>query len=155
MKWIKLISSIAICQLAGLIGAIFTSPSIPTWYAALVKPSFNPPSWVFGPVWTTLYTLIGVSLYLIIKDGIDSKEKKTALFVFSIHLILNSLWSIIFFGMKNPLLAFLEILILWGMIVYTMYLFKRINKTSVYLLSPYLLWVSFATILNFSIWRLN
>jgi tryptophan-rich sensory protein len=155
MKWIKLILSILISQLAGLIGAVFTSPSIPTWYATIVKPSFNPPSWVFGPVWTTLYTLIGISLYLVIKDGIDSKEKKTALIVFSVHLILNSLWSILFFGMKNPFLAFLEIILLWIMIVYTMLLFKRIDQKTVYLLTPYLLWVSFATILNFSIWRLN
>jgi tryptophan-rich sensory protein len=155
MKWIKLILSILISQLAGLIGAVFTSTSIPTWYATIVKPSFNPPSWVFGPVWTTLYTLIGISLYLVIKDGIDSKEKKTAVIVFSVHLVLNSLWSILFFGMKNPFLAFLEIILLWGMIVYTMFLFKRIDQKTVYLLTPYLLWVSFATILNFSIWRLN
>jgi tryptophan-rich sensory protein len=155
MKWSKLILSIIISQLAGLIGAVFTSPSIPTWYSTLIKPSFNPPNWVFGPVWTTLYTIIGISLYLVIKDGIDSKEKKIALIVFSVHLVLNSLWSILFFGMRNPFLAFIEILILWGMIVYTMLLFKRIDQKTVYLLTPYLLWVSFATILNFSIWRLN
>jgi tryptophan-rich sensory protein len=155
MKWSKLILSIIISQLAGLIGAFFTTPSIHTWYATLVKPSFNPPNWVFGPVWTILYTLIGISLYLVIKDGIGSKEKKFALIVFSIHLILNSLWSILFFGMKNPFLAFIEILILWGLIFYTMLLFKRIDQKTVYLLTPYLLWVSFAAILNFSIWRLN
>jgi tryptophan-rich sensory protein len=155
MKLYKLILSILICQLAGLIGVFFTSPVISTWYSSIVKPTFNPPNWVFGPVWTTLYTLIGISLYLVIKDGIDSQGKKKALFVFSIHLILNSLWSILFFGMKNPFLAFIEIIILWGMIVYTMVLFKNIDKRTIYLLTPYLLWVSFAALLNFSIWRLN
>jgi tryptophan-rich sensory protein len=155
MKLYKLILSILICQLAGLIGVFFTSPVISTWYSSIVKPTFNPPNWVFGPVWTTLYTLIGISLYLVIKDGIDSQGKKKALFVFSIHLILNSLWSILFFGMKNPFLAFIEIIILWGMIIYTMVLFKKIDKRTIYLLTPYLLWVSFAALLNFSIWRLN
>ncbi len=155
IKWSKLLLSVIICQLAGLIGAFFTSPSISTWYASLVKPAFNPPNSVFGPIWTIIYTLIGISLYLVIRDGIESKEKKTALIVFSVHLILNSLWSILFFGIKNIFLAFFEIIILWGMIVYTMLLFKRINQKTVYLLTPYLLWVSFAAILNFSIWRLN
>lgn len=147
-----LIFSIILCESAGVIGSIFTFPAIPAWYAFLTKPSFSPPGWLFGPVWITLYFLMGISLYLIWEKG----EKTLGLVkIFLIHLVLNSLWSIIFFGLKNPGLAFAEILILWGMILYLALKFYKIDKTAAYLLVPYQLWVSFATVLNLSVWLLN
>ena len=153
-KIFKLLLLILLCQLAGLIGSVFTFSAIPNWYAGLVKPSFNPPNWLFGPVWTTLYTMMGVALFLIIEKGKGSK-KKIAIKIFTIQLALNALWSIIFFGFKLPGLAFLEIIILWIFIVLSIKKFWPISKTSAYLLIPYLLWVSFASVLNFSIFSLN
>jgi tryptophan-rich sensory protein len=155
MNYKKLISAIILCQLAGIIGVVFTNPAIPTWYASLIKPSFNPPNWVFGPVWTFLYTLMGISLYRITEIDIKGPLIRKGIFLFVIQLILNSIWSILFFGLQNPLLAFGEIIILWLLIVATIYQFNKIDKSASYLLVPYLLWVSFAAILNYSIWRLN
>jgi len=146
--WPKLIFAIVICQAAGIIGSFFTLAAIPTWYAALTKPSFNPPSWVFGPVWTILYTLMGISLYLVWKN-------KSAVKLFVWQLIANSLWSIIFFGMKNIPLALIEIIILLVLIFATIMKFYKINKAAAYLLIPYFLWGSFATFLTYSIWILN
>ena len=123
---IKLIASIIICQLAGIIGAVFTTPSISSWYAGLNKPSFNPPNWVFGPVWTLLYFLMGISLYLVWKQK-EGVETKTALIFFAIQLGLNTLWSIIFFGMRLPSVAFIEILILLLFIVLTIIKFFPIS----------------------------
>lgn len=154
-KPILLISSIFISQAAGIIGSVFTTSAIPTWYAGLEKPSFGPPNWLFGPVWITLYTLMGISLYLVWVSGIKNKRVKYAITVFFINLVLNALWSLIFFGMKNPQIAFFEIVILWGFIVYLIRLFSKINLTSAIILIPYLIWVTFASILNFSIWKLN
>jgi tryptophan-rich sensory protein len=151
----KLIISIIVCQLAGFIGSLFTTPNINTWYATLTKPSFNPPNWVFSPVWTTLFLLMGISLYLIWKQGFEKKNVKNAILIFGIQLILNILWSILFFGLQNPLLAFIEIIILWLAILFTILVFYRIKKSAAYLLIPYILWVSFAAILNFFLWRLN
>ena len=148
VNWVRLIFAIVLCQVAGVIGSIFTVSSIPTWYASLVKPSFNPPSWIFGPVWTLLYTLMGISLYLVWKN-------KFAVKLFVWQLIANSLWSIIFFGMKNIPLALIEIIVLLVLILATIMKFYKINKTAAYLLIPYLLWSSFATILTYSIWILN
>jgi tryptophan-rich sensory protein len=153
-KQYKLIISIVTCQLAGIIGALFTTPAIPTWYATLVKPSFNPPSWLFGPAWTILYILMGISLYLIWTKKTQI-NKKSALIIFSLQLILNSLWSILFFGLKNPLLAFFEIIAMWLVILATIVKFYPISKKASYLLIPYILWVSFASVLNLFIVRLN
>ena len=151
---IKLIASIVTCQMAGVIGAVFTTPSISGWYADLNKPFFNPPNWLFGPVWTLLYLSMSISLYLIWnqKDGVKTK---TALIFFAIQLGLNTLWSIVFFGMRLPSAAFVEILILLIFIVLTIIKFFSISKVSAYLLIPYLLWVSFASLLNLYIVRLN
>ena len=151
---IKLIASIIICQLAGIIGAIFTTPSISGWYAGLNKPFFKPPNWLFGPVWTLLYLLMGLSLYLVWnqKEGVGIK---TALIFFAIQLGLNTLWPIIFFGMRLPSVAFIEITILLLFVVLTIIKFFPISKVSAYLLIPYLLWVSFASVLSFYIARLN
>lgn len=151
----KLILAIIICNLAGAIGSIFTFASIPTWYATLIKPEFNPPNWVFGPVWTTLYILMGISLYLIWKQYEKRKNAKPALTVFSIQLILNSLWSILFFGMQSPLYGLLCIIPLWASIALMIVRFYPLSRNAALLQIPYLLWVSFATVLNASIWMLN
>lgn len=146
--WGKLITSIIICQAAGLLGTYFTISAIPTWYATLNKPSFSPPNFLFGPVWLILYTLMGISLYLI-----WSKRKVPS--VFWVQLFLNALWTPVFFGLKNPFLGLLIILALVISILLTIKEFLKINKTSAFLLAPYLAWVSFATLLNYNIWILN
>ncbi|MFA5163448.1 MAG: TspO/MBR family protein [Patescibacteria group bacterium] len=155
MKFLRPLVFILISQLAGVIGSVFTSSAIPGWYSTLDKPSFNPPNWIFGPMWVTLYVLMGIASYLIWKRRGDIKSVKISLIIFFAHLILNALWSIIFFGLHNPMLAFFEIVILWLSILLLIGLFYRIDKRASYLLIPYLLWVSFASILNYSIWKLN
>lgn len=152
---IKLIIAIVVSQLAGIIGSIFTAPAIGDWYTTLIRPALNPPSWVFGPVWITLYALMGISAFLVWKKGLDRKDVKIALSIFFVQLILNTLWSIIFFGLRSPAGAFLEIILLWIAILATMFAFARISKPAVWLLVPYILWVSFAGYLNYSIWQLN
>jgi translocator protein len=152
---LKLITSIIICLFTGFIGSIFTSPSIPTWYAALTKPSFDPPDWIFAPVWTTLFVLMGISLYLVWNKGLQDKKVKISMFTFGIQLLLNVLWSFLFFGLHSPFYAFLEIIVLWIAIMLTIVNFSRVSRTAGFLLLPYICWVSFAAILNFSIWRLN
>ena len=123
--------------------------------AELKKPSFSPPAWVFGPVWAILYTLMGISAYLVFRAGVKKPEVKTALIFFSIQLFLNFLWSIIFFGLNNPMLAFIEIVVLWGFIVAMIISFKKVSRIAAYLQIPYILWVSFAAILNLTIWLIN
>ena len=150
-KFWKFIISIVVPFIIAGIGSFFTSSSVGTWYVTLVKPVFNPPSWVFGPVWTVLYLLMGISLYMVWIKRVGIK----AMIFFGVQLFLNALWSIIFFGLNNPLYAFIEIILLWFSIVFTIYYFYKIEKTAAYLLIPYLLWVSFAAILNFSIMILN
>lgn len=147
----KLVTSIAICQGTGIIGAVFTVSSIQNWYNFLNKPSFGPPNWLFGPVWTILYFLMGISLYWIwIK-----KEKGNALKIFAVHLALNANWSLVFFGLHNIFLALINIVVLWILILIVMVKFYKIEKKASLILIPYLLWVSFATILNYNIWLLN
>ena len=148
IKLPKLILSMGICLLAGGVGTIFTSYAIPIWYVTLNKPGFSPPNWVFGPVWTTLYILMGISLYMV-------WTKRKVANIFWIQLFLNFLWSIIFFGWHNPLLALADIVALWVAIVLTIRSFYKINKLASYLLYPYLVWVSFATVLNLMIVLLN
>lgn len=148
----KLIISILICLLAGFIGSYFTTPAITTWYATLQKPSFTPPDRVFLPVWTSLFIMMGLSLFLVWQK---EEKKVTALYIFAAQLVLNILWSVAFFGLKSPLLGLIEIIILWIAILATILSFMKISRTAGYLLIPYILWVSFAAILNFSIWRLN
>lgn len=148
----KLIFAIGICLGAGILGSFFTvsSPSAGglTWYFTLNKPFFSPPNWVFGPVWTILYILMGISLYLVwIKREVPG--------IFWIQLILNALWSMIFFGLKNPSAALIDIIALWIAIVLTIKAFSKINKLAANLLYPYLAWVSFASVLNLAIVLLN
>jgi len=152
---VKLIAAVLIASAAGLIGSIFTSSSVSTWYTTLTKPWFNPPGWVFGPVWTVLYVLMGISAYLVWIKGFDNKEVKIALGVFGVQLVLNAVWSFLFFGLQSPFYALIEIGVLWIAITATMFVFYRINKTAMYLLIPYIVWVSFAAVLNYSIWILN
>ncbi len=154
-NFLKLAISIGLPFLAGAIGSFFTSPAISGWYSELQKPAVNPPSWVFGPAWTLLYILMGIAAFLVWKRGWGKREVRVALYIFGFHLILNAGWSIIFFGLKNPGLAFAEIVVLWVMIVWMTLAFYKISKTAGYLLLPYLLWVSFAGYLNYSIWLLN
>ena len=149
----KLIISLILPFLASAIGSLFTSTSVSTWYVDLVKPSFNPPSWVFGPVWTILFLLMGISLYLVWVE--KSKNKKPAFVAFGIQLFLNALWSALFFGLQKPLVAFIEIIFLWTAILITIISFYRINKNAAYLLIPYILWVSFAAVLNLFLHILN
>ncbi len=175
---LKFIIAVVVSELAGTIGAIFTKPSIPTWYASLVKPALNPPSWVFGPVWTALYFLIGVSFYLVwarnwkVVHPILIRTKKAwnpwserlwrgdlqkvnVISIFAVQYVLNVAWSFVFFGLHQPLIAFFVILALWFSILYTIVNFYRISKPAAYLLLPYILWVSFAVYLNYAIWALN
>ena len=151
----KLIASIALCELAGILGTPFTIAAIPTWYATLNKPVFSPPNWVFGPAWTLLYLLMGISFYLIWKQGWQKNKVKRASYYFLAQLTLNFLWSLSFFGLRSPILGLVNILILWGMIALTMNKFYPLSKVAFYLLVPYFLWVSFATVLNASIVILN
>jgi len=151
---LPLLISILIVFSFGFIGSFFTTPSIATWYAFINKPLFSPPNWIFAPVWTLLYILMGISAFLIWKKR-DNLKTKPALIFYGIQLILNALWSIIFFGMHNPGLALLGIIILWLFILITLIKFYKINKTAGILFIPYLLWVSFASILNYAIWMLN
>lgn len=157
MNYKKLAASLTLPQLAGALGAAFTSPAIPNWYANLAKPSFSPPNWIFGPAWITLYLLMGISIYLIWSSysSAPSEDKKTAFWLFWIHLFFNAIWSVIFFGLQNPLFALIDIAIIWLLIIVLIVKFWKISKWSAYLLIPYLLWVSFASVLNYFIWYLN
>lgn len=146
---------ILLCECAGVLGTIFTASAIPTWYATLEKPALNPPSWVFGPVWTILYALMGIAAFLVWRQGREKKEVKQALAVFGVQLILNAVWSILFFGAQNPFIALVDIIVLLCAIVLAMVFFFRVSKPATYLLIPYFAWVSFATYLNWSIYRLN
>jgi len=154
-NFFKLLIAVVVSELAGIIGSVFTVPSIPTWYAGLAKPALNPPSWVFGPVWTILYALMGIAVFLVWKRGWEKKEIKVALGVFGLQLFLNVIWSIIFFGLHSPFWALVDIIALWLAIVWTIIVFYRISKPAAYLLFLYILWVSFASYLNYSIWILN
>ena len=151
----KLITSIIIPQSIGIIGALFTIPSIGTWYAGLNKPSFNPPNWIFGPVWTVLYLLMGIALYLVWKKGLARYDARQALAAFAAQLVLNLAWTFFFFFMNIPLAAFVEIIILWISIAVTARLFFRVSRTAGLLLIPYIMWVSYAALLNFMLWHLN
>jgi len=152
---VKLIISIVVCQCAGIIGSVFTTPAIPTWYATLQKPVFTPPSWLFAPAWITLYLLMGIAAFLIWRIGLSERRVKVALSIFLIQLALNALWSVVFFGLQSPLYGFIVIIVLWFMILLTMLRFARISSVAAWLLVPYILWVSFASVLNISIWVLN
>lgn len=152
---LKLIISIALPLAIGAVGSYFTIPEISGWYQTINKPSWNPPNWIFGPVWTTLYVLMGIALYLVWKTPNSIGNKKIAVSLFIIQLGLNFLWSVIFFSLHQPGWALVEIILLWIFILLTIFSFSPINKISAWLLVPYICWVSFAMILNYAIWQLN
>ena len=151
----KLVISVIGCEAVGVLGTSFTIPAIPAWYATLNKPFFAPPNWVFGPVWTLLYFLMGVSFYLVWKQGIKQKRVRIACLLFLAQLGFNLIWSPIFFGLQAPLLGLIVIMAMWMLIVMTMKKFYLLSRPAFYLLVPYLLWVSFATLLNAAIVVLN
>jgi tryptophan-rich sensory protein len=156
MKFIdilKLVGSLILCQLAGFIGSLFTTPAIPTWYKTLNKPSFTPPNWIFSPVWISLFILMGISLFMVWRRQ-GHPQVKTASIFFFVQLILNILWSVGFFGLRSPLLGFIEIILLWIAILLTIQNFLKVSKMAGLILLPYLLWVSFAALLNLSLWIL-
>jgi translocator protein len=152
---VKLLISLAACISAGLIGSIFTRGSISTWYTFLQKPSFSPPNWVYSPVWFLLYILMGISAFLVWRMGMKQFHVREGLVIFLIQLILNTFWSFAFFGLKSTIAGLLVIVPLWTAILLTIINFYRISRTASFLLLPYILWVSFATALNFSIYLLN
>lgn len=152
---VKLGAAICVAELAGIIGSLFTVSSVSSWYMGLVKPALNPPSWVFGPVWTTLYALMGIAAFLVWRRGLARREVKIALGVFLVQLVLNTLWSILFFRLQRIDLALIDIVLLWLGILATIIAFAKIWKLAAWLLAPYLLWVSFASYLNYALWTLN
>ncbi len=147
--------SIFVCQLAGVIGSFFTFSEIPNWYAFLEKPFFTPPSWLFGPVWTTLYTLMGIALFVSCKYGKPAALSTRASYWFYAQLAVNALWSIVFFGFHSLWGGLVTIVILWLLIFKTIQLFSQVNKTAAWLMIPYIMWVSFATVLNLALAILN
>jgi translocator protein len=155
----KAIISISVCLIIGFLSGFATQSSVKTWFPTLIKPFFNPPSWLFAPVWTLLYILMGYSFAIVWSKKVESRKSKkmikTAMLLFAVQLVLNALWSILFFGLQNPFLALIEILLLWLMIYETILFFNKIDNFAAKLLLPYLAWVSFATLLNGSIWYLN
>ncbi|UCH52131.1 MAG: tryptophan-rich sensory protein [Chloroflexota bacterium] len=151
----KLVVSIVACLAAGAIGSIFTQQAIPTWYATLERPAFTPPNWLFAPVWTLLYIMMGVAAFLVWRKGLESRQVKIALIAFLVQLVLNALWSVVFFGLQSPLYGLIVIVVLWVAILFTILSFYRISRAAGVLMLPYLLWVTFAAVLNESIWLLN
>jgi len=151
----KLVIAVAVPLAVGGLSGFVTARSVATWYPTLTKPFFNPPAWVFGPTWTVLYIMMGVAAFLVWRQGFSTKDVRLALTLFAAQLALNGLWSIFFFGLQSPGVAFAEILLLWLSIVATVWIFRRVVPAAALLMLPYLAWVSFAAVLNGSIWMLN
>jgi translocator protein len=153
-RWIALVLVLLVCLGVGALGSLATLRSIGDWYSALRKPPWNPPSWIFGPVWTALYASMAVAAWLVwLRAGLSAAWGALGLFV--LQLVLNLGWSWLFFGLRNPGAAVLEIALLWVSILLTLLAFRRISPAAGWLMVPYLGWVSFAAALNFTIWRLN
>lgn len=152
---IKFLIAVSIPLALGAFAGYFTSSSVKGWYTIVNKPSFNPPNWIFAPVWTVLYIMMGIAFYIIWIKVEEQKIRTKAIMFYFIQLVLNFAWSIIFFYAARPGWALVEIILLWIMIAATIYKFHPISKPAAWLLVPYILWVSFATLLNFEIWRLN
>ncbi|NEV92545.1 tryptophan-rich sensory protein [Psychroflexus sp. YR1-1] len=152
---LKIIIAIVICLGFGFVGSMATQTSVDTWYTTLEKPSFNPPSWVFGPVWTLLYILMGVAAGIVWSRGFHHVWVKTALYHFGFQLVFNASWSVAFFGYQSPLAGLFMICALIILVLITYKWFKIVNNLAAYLLIPYILWILFAAVLNFEIWRLN
>lgn len=142
-------------ELVGSSGSLFTMPNIPTWYRSLIKPPLTPPNWIFGPVWTLLFALMGISAYLVWQKGMKKKPVQTALTLFIIQFVFNVLWSFVFFGLQSPMGGIVVIVFLWFFIIATLWKFYLVDKWAGYLLVPYLLWVTFAMYLTTSVAFLN
>ena len=153
IETIKLAGSIVLCMLTGFIGSFATRPKIPGWYASLQKPSFNPPPWLFGPVWTALYLSMAVAAWMVWRRG--GPAATAALSAFAVQLAFNVAWSGLFFGLRSPAAAMLDIVLLWLAIAATIACFLRVSVPAGLIMAPYLAWVSFAAALNFAIWRMN
>lgn len=154
-KVVYILIAVTICLLIGFLSSFATQSSVNDWYLTLNKPNFNPPNWIFAPVWTSLYILMGVAAGIVWSKGFHHIWVKTALYHFGFQLLFNALWSIVFFGFKSPSWALLVILLLLTLIILTIKWFKVVSKTAAFLLIPYLLWVLFASLLNYKIWELN
>ncbi len=155
-KYLRILAFVAACLAIGYLSGIVTRGGVETWYKVIEKPSFNPPNWIFAPVWTALYVMMGVAAGLVWNCyEYKQAEVRKALIFFAVQLALNALWSYLFFGLFNPLLALVEIILLWLMILETYLAFRPINKVAGWLFVPYLAWVAFAAVLNASIWWLN
>ncbi|WP_128477522.1 TspO/MBR family protein [Halorussus pelagicus] len=154
VSWVALVASVLVCELAGIVPSLLTADEVATWYPTLAKPAFTPPSWLFGPVWTTLYLLMGVALYLVWRSD-DGRPRTVALALFGAQLVLNAAWTMVFFGAQAIFGGLVVILVLLATILATIGAFARIDRRAAALLVPYLLWVGFATALNLQIWRLN
>jgi benzodiazapine receptor len=152
---IKLIVSILLTVGLGLLGGIFTVTEIQGWFAQLNKPAWNPPNWLFAPVWTTLYLLMGIALYLVWKTNANIDTKRWAIVIFIVQFALNFIWSDIFFKQHQTGWAFVDIVVLWLAILCSIIAFSKISKTAAWLLVPYISWVSFAAILNYTILQMN
>jgi len=155
MNKIKLSISIVIPLFAGFLGSIFTNTSVATWYQTLSVPSLNPPSWVFAPVWTVLYIMMGIAFYLVWRKKETGRDIFWSVWIFFVQLFFNILWSLLFFGMENPMLALWGVGMLWITIFLNVIAFARVEKKSAWLMLPYLAWVSFAAYLNYAIFILN
>lgn len=147
--------AVAVCLLIGFLSGFATQSSVNDWYAALNKPSFNPPNWIFGPVWTVLYIMMGIAAGIVWSKGFYHKWVKTALYHFGFQLLFNALWSVVFFGFQSPFWALLVILVLMMLILGTIRWFNVVSRLAAYLMIPYFLWVCFASLLNYRIWMLN
>ncbi|AFK17948.1 tryptophan-rich sensory protein [Haloferax mediterranei ATCC 33500] len=150
---VELLAWVVLAQLAGAVGSIFTTTSLDPWYATLARPWFAPPNWVFGPVWVTLFTLMGVAAFLVSRS--DHPRSRRALVVFGGHLVVNVAWSAAFFGLQSPALGLVVIVVLLAAIAVTMREFALVDRRAAALLAPYLLWTAFATVLNYGFWSLN
>jgi translocator protein len=151
----RLIISIIIVFLAGAVGTVYTLQEITTWYVSLTKPSWTPPNWAFGPIWSTLYVLIGISLFLVWREGLDRKDVRLAILVFAVQLVLNVVWSLVFFATHNIFGGLVLVILLWISILVNIIVFYRISKPAGLILIPYLIWVSIASYLNYTVFLLN
>jgi translocator protein len=151
----RLAAAIFFCVIVGSIGSLVTITGPGSWYATLLKPFFAPPNWVFAPVWITLFVLMGIALYLVAESGTGRRDVKTALGIFGVQFLLNIIWSFLFFGLRSPLLGFIDIILLWVMILLTIRAFYRVKKSAAYLLIPYIAWVTLASALNGAIYFMN
>lgn len=150
-----LIAAVLFCIIAGSLGSLVTITGPGSWYDSLAKPFFTPPGWAFAPVWITLFTLMGVALYLVWQEGTEKPNVRTALAIFGVQFFLNIIWSFLFFGLRSPLLGLFDIILLWVMIAATIAAFYRVKKTAAYLLVPYIAWVTLATALNGAVYLMN